>query len=156
MAIQDVRNIVEDAKPTLLEFFGLGTAIESFLAQATRNIMIEGKLTFDPPKLDKTFATVPHKQLTLYRIIQEAVNNAVRHADATEIEISYLRQQRKSEIKIKDNGCGITLGKSKPLGGMQNMKARGKLMGAQVHFDSSDSNTGTCITITFSDTVEDC
>ncbi|MEO9821250.1 MAG: ATP-binding protein [Paracoccaceae bacterium] len=146
-AIQEVRNIVEDTRPTLLEMFGFGTAIEAHLTRATEGRKIVGKIATDVSALDELFNTDARKRLLLFRIAQEAINNAVSHSDATELTIDVQREGNYSRLMVFDNGCGLSIGSEPQKGGLRNMTVRAVLLRAQIDFATPDTGTGTCITV---------
>jgi signal transduction histidine kinase len=73
----------------------------------------------------------------LYRIAQEAVNNALRHAGATNIVIGLAEVTEGAELSIEDNGRGFTAkGERKAGMGLEVMRHRARLIGAQLSVDS--------------------
>ena len=79
----------------------------------------------------------------LYRIAQEAVNNAVKYSGAREIVIHLARRKSGLELRISDNGSGLGATKSRGMG-LQVMKHRAAVIGAQL---TVDSKTGRGVTI---------
>jgi signal transduction histidine kinase len=89
------------------------------------------------------------KTLILFRIVQEAINNIVKHAEATKISISIKKGENNSrKIIISDNGKGIKEGSVKSGLGMTNMKQRSNLIGAGLAFENNPDG-GTSIVILF-------
>jgi PAS domain S-box-containing protein len=73
----------------------------------------------------------------LYRIAQEAVNNALKHAQAKQIHIALAEQTRSWEMRIEDNGRGIIAAEEKKPGlGLRMMRYRAELIGAALEIDS--------------------
>jgi two-component system, NarL family, sensor kinase len=89
-----------------------------------------------------------NKSLIIFRIVQEALQNVVKHAKATvlEMNIDFLREQMK--LTISDNGTGFNWEENKDKGsGLRNMTDRARIIGA--HFDMQPAgDTGTIITLT--------
>lgn len=84
------------------------------------------------------------KQATsLFRIIQEAVNNAVKHADSTEIGIQIIQKNTSLNVSITDDGKGFSFGKTDGFG-LENMKLNAAEIGADFHLESQ-SGKGTHI-----------
>jgi signal transduction histidine kinase len=84
-------------------------------------------------------------QTAAYRIAAELLNNAVRHANATEIQVQVLRHPNTLEIMVEDNGAGF---KPKVNGagiGLRGVYARAEYLRGQVHIDST--NQGTSIVV---------
>jgi signal transduction histidine kinase len=81
-----------------------------------------------------------------YRIAQEAVNNAVKHSEATVVVIQLARHRQRLELRISDNGRGLARTKSAGMG-LQVMKHRARVIGAEL---TVDSPPGKGVTITCS------
>jgi len=91
----------------------------------------------------------PDKDLILFRILQEILNNIIKHASATQISIKleYLNEQLKFEIN--DNGVGFNaddLSSAQTGMGLQNIRKRAGIIGGEVEIKSNPGE-GTCITI---------
>ena len=85
--------------------------------------------------------------MNIYRIIQEAVNNALKYADATEIEVNISRTQNRFQIEIADNGTGFNQGTADHGNGLDNMKKRSHEIGADFQIKSSEKGTTILLTI---------
>lgn len=84
----------------------------------------------------------------LYRVIQECVNNVIKHAGASELDIALLYDHEGISVTIEDNGKGFNLERL-PEGagiGLQNMRARVEFLKGTIEFDSSPGN-GTLVAI---------
>lgn len=145
--MQDLRQIIDDAKPSVLQLFGLTEAIETFLEKSVRengsnlrfaiNDQTKGMLT----QLDETVT------IALFRIVQEAINNAVRHAQADLIEVSLLTNGHTLLVDVADDGIGFNsadLGKGR---GFENMQTRSKLIGAKIDIQHAKNGRGTKVSI---------
>lgn len=87
---------------------------------------------------DNTLAT------HLYYIVQEAVNNAVKHASASAIDISLSQDQEYTHLRIVDDGSGISEDRDRRGIGLQIMQHRAQVIGAYLDI-SSGRESGTCI-----------
>lgn len=85
--------------------------------------------------------------MNIYRTIQEALNNALKYADASEIAIEIGKHKNKAEIYIRDNGVGFDQSQIEPGNGMANMQKRIGDIGADFQI-RSQSGEGTTIQIT--------
>jgi two-component system NarL family sensor kinase len=102
--ILQVRRITRDLVPTTLERFGLAEAIEEFIHKLEENNQLA--LTFrcnaeEFPRLGQKI------ELTIYRIMQELVNNAIKHANGTKIEIDLQINNKMIVLGVTDNGVGF-------------------------------------------------
>lgn len=81
---------------------------------------------------------IPGKlKLTLFRIIQEQLNNIVKHADAKSVIIAILKDAKHINLKIQDNGKGFDVGKKKKGIGLNNIISRAQLYNGKVTIESS-------------------
>lgn len=98
---------------------------------------------------DPAAANNPDKDLILFRILQETLNNIIKHAAATQIDISLAYSQTDIHLQITDNGKGFDLISSpeKKIGmGLQNIHKRAKIIGGHAEINSQPGK-GTCIDI---------
>jgi signal transduction histidine kinase len=95
---------------------------------------------------DKGLEQLPQPlQLAAYRIAAELLNNAVRHASATEVHLQLLLHPEALEILVDDNGNGFNKTQTRPGIGLRGVQARTEYLRGQMHIDSSA--TGTCIVV---------
>lgn len=89
----------------------------------------------------------PAQSLNMMRIIQEALNNARKHAEATRFTITFTSEQQILNLTITDNGCGFSSSPSDDNGhGLVNMKNRARSIGA-VYNLTSTPNEGTTVKV---------
>jgi signal transduction histidine kinase len=84
-------------------------------------------------------------QTAAYRIAAELLNNAVRHARATQIVVQLLRHPDTLEIMVKDNGQGFETSDNSTGIGLRGVRARTDYLGGRIQIDSSTN--GTCIVV---------
>jgi len=99
----EVRRISRDLRPSILEDLGLEAAIAAYVADVSRST--EMAISLHPE--GRAMYLLPAHELALYRFAQEAVNNAVRHADAGRIQIDLRWGPDTVEIEVIDDGCGF-------------------------------------------------
>lgn len=100
--IVDVRNSLNKLRPGALEQHGFKGALENMIEEFTSVSDLEITLDYRLEKVD--FENT--KEDILFRVIQESITNAVRHGDATHINISIYIEDRKLKLEIQDNGQG--------------------------------------------------
>lgn len=79
--------------------------------------------------------------LNLYRIIQEAIQNTTKHANASKLAVLFYSTEKEIIITIKDNGKGFIMKENYDNNGLKNMEARCKSINAQFNIESSTSGT---------------
>ncbi|TJW13622.1 MAG: ATPase [Mesorhizobium sp.] len=140
--LTELRHIVDDMRPSVLELFGLRDAVEAHLnrsvARAKPPIAVRIADTSDggADSLSETMRT------TLYRIVQEAINNAVRHAAARRIDVLLASTEHVLRVVVTDDGQGCgTVDPAAP-GGIGHMHTRAALIGARLHFERAGRKGG--------------
>lgn len=100
--IGDVRNSLNKLRPGALEQHGFKGALENMIEEFTSVSDLEITLDYRLEKVDLENT----KEDILFRVIQESITNAVRHGDATHINISIYIEDQKLKLEIQDNGQG--------------------------------------------------
>ncbi|CRZ35693.1 two-component system sensor histidine kinase DegS [Herbinix hemicellulosilytica] len=101
--INEIREIIFNLKPMSLDDLGLIMTIERFINQLMNHHDIEIKLKYNEERND----ILPVINLSIFRLIQEACNNAIKHANAKCIEIDIKYDENHINITIKDDGKGF-------------------------------------------------
>ena len=100
---QTVRNLALGLRPSMLDDFGLQAALEWQARDCMRRYAIDVDL-----KMDGDFDALPDKYRTcVYRIVQEAMTNCVRHAGATSIHVGVTADGRQLQVSVSDDGRGL-------------------------------------------------
>ena len=102
--IQTVKKISTELRPGLLDDLGLGAAIEWQAEEFQQRTGIQCNIIIEPK--DITFDK--DRNTAIFRILQETLTNIARHADATEVNLSLKQREGQIELKVRDNGIGIT------------------------------------------------
>jgi ligand-binding sensor domain-containing protein/signal transduction histidine kinase len=102
-AIEEVREIAYNLRPFHLDRLGLTSTIEAMIEKVAAASAIH--FTADIASLDKLFPT--EAEINLYRIVQESVNNIVKHSGATAARVEITRAARFVYLNISDNGRGF-------------------------------------------------
>lgn len=145
--MQDLRHIIEQAKPSVLQLFGLAQAIEHHLDRSTRDTgsAIEWGL------VDETCGALeqlePTVSVALFRIAQEAINNAVRHAAPLTVLVRLEAEDARLSIEISDDGTGLAKARGRIGGGIDNMKTRARLISARFTTGPGHNNRGTVVRV---------
>lgn len=102
--VAEVRRICGDLRPPTIDSLGLGAAIRSYAQEWQNRTGIRVRVN-----IDEDLGRLPEAiELSLFRIVQEGLNNVWKHADATEVEIRVFHSSaRMLSITIADNGRGL-------------------------------------------------
>lgn len=124
--VQEIRTISNNMMPAGLKEFGLAVALENFCRQMEGNnaVKIHCHIELSKKHFDKT------TDIYLFRIAQEAINNVLKHAGATEIHISLEEIEHHLYFTIVDDGCGFdsTSAENHQGNGLVNIKERVNLL----------------------------
>ncbi|MFZ6009511.1 MAG: response regulator [Bacteroidota bacterium] len=144
-AIQESVRISENLLPSKLKDFDLATCLNSLCNQIQDSS--HTPIIFE--SLGVTHDVGQNQKINLYRIAQEAINNAIKHAGATNIIVQLNEEGNKVQLTIEDDGKGIvkmhTIDQSKHHG-LANMRERAEIMGGKLTIES-DTNRGTLIIV---------
>ena len=141
--IAEIRQISHDLRPPQLDILGLTRVLQSLIESAGESsaIAIAGK--FDA--VDDVF--LREAATNVYRIVQESLNNILKHSHARKARIILERDVHEVQLQIEDDGCGFTYrGDGKGLG-LKNIAERVRMLGGKLNLDSQ-SGKGTRIEIT--------
>ncbi len=135
--ITELRRIIEDTKPGILELFGFSEAVEAQLERSVASAQppIRTMVTDNTASLLDS-GPDPLRQ-TMFRIVQEAINNAVKHGHARKISVSIDTTASHLNVSIEDNGIGPAGGWDRSSGGVDNMRVRARLISASIDFARS-------------------
>jgi len=136
-AMQELRRVAHNMMPEALSRYGLKVALEDFCGSFS-NVYFH--FYGEEKRLDQNTET------TLYRSVFELVNNAIKHAQAENINVQIIQQPDRISINVQDNGKGFDAQEDLKGSGLQNIKDRINSLGGSIHFLSSKEN-GTEIAI---------
>ena len=142
--IQTVKKISTALRPGLLDDLGLAAAIEWQAEEFQQRTGIRCNITIEPK--DITFDK--DRNTAIFRILQETLTNVARHAEASEVKVSLKQRDGQIELKVRDNGKGITeeqIGNPKSFG-LIGIRERVKIFGGN-NMMKGIANKGTVMTV---------
>jgi signal transduction histidine kinase len=104
-SLAETREIAYDLRPHHLDSLGLTKALRAMINHTARAAGLKLALELEP--MDGGLTT--DFEIHLYRIVQESLNNIVKHAAASEIKIDLKKTANRVWVRIQDDGCGLTL-----------------------------------------------
>jgi two-component system NarL family sensor kinase len=140
---KEVRTIAHQMMPNILLKTGLASAIKDFVNKIDSQYL---KINMEAYGLEERLDN--NVEIVLYRVVQECVNNVIKHSKANRLDINLTREERDISVTIEDNGIGFdTTGKMKFEGiGLKNIITRVQYLKGAVDI-SSDQNKGTLVAI---------
>jgi GAF domain-containing protein len=130
--LKEMRMLVYELRPSALEREGLVEVLRQRLETVEKRAGVETKLL-----VDQSVEPSVEVQVALYRIAQEALNNALKHAVATSVEIRFYANENHVELEISDNGRGFDPEHTSSGFGLISMEERAKSLGASFEVISS-------------------
>ena len=134
-ALREVRRVSHDLRPSILDDLGLAPALNSLTEDFSERCAIDVDLD-----LQLTERLPEDVEITLYRVVQEALTNVERHAGAGRVRLKVWRRSQMVYMELTDDGCGFTA--SKPRAetgiGLRNMRERVALLGGEFAIQADD------------------
>jgi two-component system, NarL family, sensor histidine kinase UhpB len=130
-SLDEVREIARGLRPEVLDDLGLQSALGALtdrLAEQT-DCSIRRQIGGRLPELD------PEAELVIYRVAQEGLTNALRHSEASTIAVSLTAADGRVILDVSDDGRGLDDGP--PGAGIQGMRERALLIGAELQIESA-------------------
>jgi PAS domain S-box-containing protein len=144
-AIRMARDLARGLHPVKLPTEGLGAALEALAADTSQDCGVNCTAEC----AESVVVHDPNVATHLYRIAQEAVHNALKHAGPTRIRIRLAAKKTEARLSIRDDGCGITLPASPGPGmGLEIMRYRAGMIGGRIEIERADAG-GTVIACSF-------
>jgi signal transduction histidine kinase len=151
--LTELRHIVDDMRPSVLELFGFRDAVEAHLNRSVSRakppiaVRIADACEGGADHLPETTRTA------LYRIVQEAINNAVRHAGASRIDVHIESNALELVVAVSDDGRGYEPVNRLAAGGIGHMHTRAALIGARLDIERASRKGGTRVEIAIAQQV---
>jgi len=144
-SLKHVREISKNLRPIQLDQIGLTAALESAVETAAESAKLQSSVRID--KIDNLLSK--EEEINLFRIVQESMNNIMKHAQASELIVSVKKSEQSLSLEIEDNGKGM----ERPAGvnhrnglGLNSMTERARILGGELRFDSVPGR-GTKVTL---------
>ncbi len=137
------RRIVEDLRPSMLDNLGLSMALQSYCGEFGRVTGVDCEAVIDGA-ID---AAGPMQAIAVFRIVQEALNNIAKYAQARQVTVHVAREGDTLAVEILDDGIGIDAEElSRPKShGLLGMRERALLLGGTLSIGRGMHDRGTCI-----------
>lgn len=144
-ASADVRKTAHNLMPDMLTRFGLDEAVQVFCS----NVSMRNELVVNYQSVGQIGRYHDSFELAIYRIVQELVNNIIKHANAHEALVQFTRQDNVLTISIEDDGVGFDLNPKTSTGmGLNSVKSRVQALNGLIDIDSAPGR-GTAIYLEF-------
>lgn len=145
-ATREVRTISHNLMPATLTRIGLGAALQDLFMKINESNLL--RIELDVVGLENRLP--PSTEIAVYRVVQEIINNMIKHSKADTITVKIVRSESSMYLSISDNGVGFAkelIAKSTGLG-WKNIFSRIAMLNGEIDVDT-ESGSGTSINIQF-------
>ena len=138
-SLQELQRLITDLRPSHLDDLGLPAALRWYAGKVQERTDLKVKVDIEGEEVVTTSAL----KIAIFRIVQEALNNITKHAQAMDVYIQLKCQPKKVIVSVRDNGIGFDLDKvrtsraRRPSLGLVGMQERAALLGGEVTIQSS-------------------
>lgn len=129
--ITELSRLIDDLRPAPLERLGLPGAIESFAAEAGNRAGFEVTV-----EIELDHALAGDRERAVYRLVQEALNNVVKHADASHVTVTAGTDDGVARIVVEDDGNGFDVSEASEGRGLVGMRERVAMLGGELSMAS--------------------
>lgn len=135
--ITELSRLIDDLRPAPLERLGLGGAVESLALESAHRggFEIEAEVDLAEP-------LGGDRERAVYRLVQEALTNVVKHAGARHVSLRVQAVNGNVEIAVEDDGRGFEAGEAAAGRGLTGMRERVTLLGGELSFGSAGEGSG--------------
>ncbi|MGB7393469.1 MAG: sensor histidine kinase, partial [Pricia sp.] len=143
-SLSELRSIARNMMPETLVKFGLEAALKDYCSSMNGS---DTKVTLQFYGSDRGIDL--NQQVTMYRVIHELINNAIKHAKASEVLVQYMREGNQVDITVEDNGVGFkneAIEDKSPGMGLSNLRTRVAYLKGDLDFQSHE-NEGTTVNV---------
>ncbi len=135
-----IRHIIDDLHPQSIELVGVAETIRSYCKKHYQQASLQVNLVindWDESRLNQT------EQLNIFRVFQEVIHNAGKHAGATQCEVKLNMAQNKLQLSLQDNGKGFSVSEAEQSQGrgIKNISARARMLHAKTNWTSTSKGT---------------
>jgi signal transduction histidine kinase len=136
--IKEMRRLIADLRPAALDQLGVGPALSSLVDrfQSEANLAIDLRIEFAVRGGSPAGRLVPQLEDTIYRVVQESLNNAVRHGGAERAIVEIFEEGDEITVRIVDDGSGFDPDAPRSGHGLTGMEERIALVGGTLEVSS--------------------
>ncbi len=146
-SLNELQRLIADLRPSHLDDLGLPAALRWYAGEVQKRVPLQINLEV----VGKQITLSSELKTTLFRLVQEALTNVIKHAEASHVNILLFFQSEAVNVSIEDDGCGFDMSKigtsERVSWGLLGMQERTHLVNGECKIDSAP-NRGTRIEVT--------
>jgi signal transduction histidine kinase len=137
--IRNLQGLITELRPSVLDELGVGPAIESLARRSSERfgVDIHADVDIASEQPERPNRLPPELEATIYRLVQEAANNAIKHAEPDRIHVTVSRSEDVIEVIVADDGSGFDPDTAERSFGLVGMEERVSLLGGSLEIDST-------------------
>ena len=143
LGIASLRQLITDLRPPILDEAGVQPALEHLVERlgtvSDLNVRMHVDLAYHSGR--RSFRLDPAVEDALYRVVQEALNNVIKHARATSVDVSIAETDDRIDLRIADDGVGIGEYRETSGFGLRGMQERIELIGGSIEIATAERGT---------------
>lgn len=138
--IRDIRNYIFDLRPQVSRVGDLRQALTELVQEVKVNSLIEAELEVEGEVEDELVRLDEDQALALFHIVQEALNNVVKHSSASAVRVKLGLERGALHLTVVDNGVGFDLEaqRDRQRHGLRNMMDRARSLGVELRIESAE------------------
>jgi signal transduction histidine kinase len=147
--IAGLERLISELRPAALDQLGVQAALEA-LVERTREaqkLKVETEIALAWERGEARTRLAPELEATVYRLVQEALNNVIKHADAAHVRIAVIENTDTLTVAVEDDGRGFDAATAGGRFGLVGMRERAALGGGELRVDS-EPGRGTRVSAT--------
>lgn len=137
--ISEVRQMTNILRPSTLDKFGIGMALFNYIEDVKKSTSID--IVFEDSTRNETSKLSKKQEINLFRIVQELLNNSIKHSKATQIRITISEFEDYIALYFFDNGIGFDVKKIQKGSGISNIKERTDILKGSFEIFSKPNET---------------
>jgi signal transduction histidine kinase len=136
--IRNLQGLITELRPAALDELGVGAALGALARQSSERFGVEIDVDVDLEAGDNAPARLPAElEATIYRLVQEAMNNAIKHAEPSRISVTVTRGDAGVDVIVADDGKGFDPVRAERSFGLVGMEERVTLSGGLLDIESA-------------------
>jgi signal transduction histidine kinase len=138
LSIRNLQALITELRPAALDELGLQPAIEGLLSRtsATSGLVVESQIELAPTRGGAGARLDPELESAVYRLVQESLTNAIKHAHAETVSVRLTQQRATIVVTVSDDGSGFDAQQADNGFGLIGMQERVELVGGRLSIDS--------------------
>jgi signal transduction histidine kinase len=141
--IAEMRRLIADLRPAALDQLGVGPALTALIdrVEGDSGISVDLRMDFLVRGGGEAGRLVPQLEDTIYRVVQESLNNAIRHGDAKRAIVEVFEDDGEITVRISDDGSGFDPDAPRTGHGLTGMRERIALAGGELKVSSNSGGS---------------